>query len=173
MPDLGSSHTGVAATRQTRVVAVPYLAIAGPGDATADEIRDARELARRFAAAGVIVVCGGLDGVMGAAAQGVADAGGTCVGLLPGDDRGAAHPALTVTIPTGMGEMRNALLVRSADVVLAVGGSWGTLSEVALALRSGVPVVWLHGWDTPDGPVAVDSVEAAADAVNGLLPDAR
>ena len=152
---------------------VPYLAIAGPGDATSDQMQDARELARRFAAAGVIVVCGGLDGVMGAAAQGVADAGGICVGLLPGGDRREANPALTVAIPSGMGEMRNALLVRSADVVLAVGGSWGTLSEVALAVRSGVPTVWLNGWDTPPGPVVVDSVEAAADAVNRLLPDAR
>jgi hypothetical protein len=136
-------------------------------------MQDARELARRFAAAGLIVVCGGLDGVMGAAAQGVADADGICVGLLPGDDRRAANPALTVAIPSGMGEMRNALLVRSADVVLAIGGSWGTLSEVALAVRSGVPTVWLHGWDTPPGPVVVNSVEEAADAVNRLLPDAR
>lgn len=130
-----------------------YVAIIGPGSGATDSDRaSAREAARRLAGAGMVIVTGGLDGVMGAAAEGCAAAGGTSVGLLPGRDRAAGHPALSVTIATGLGELRNGLVVRSADCVLAVGGSWGTTSELALALRTGVPVVSLHGWPLPDDP---------------------
>jgi uncharacterized protein (TIGR00725 family) len=130
-----------------------YVAIIGPGSgATESDRTSAREAARRLATAGLVIVTGGLGGVMGAAAEGCATAGGTSVGLLPGRDRSSAHPALTVSLPTGLGELRNGLVVRSSDCVLAVGGSWGTTSEIALALRAGVPVVSLNGWPLPDDP---------------------
>jgi hypothetical protein len=97
-------------------------------------------------AAGAVVVCGGLGGVMDAACRGAHESGGTTVGLLPGSDRSAANPHLTVAIATGLGELRNGLVVRAADAVIGVGGSFGTLSELALARRIGTPVVLLGGW---------------------------
>lgn len=148
-----------------------YVAVVGPSEATPEELDSARAAAGALAADGVVIVCGGLGGVMGAAAEGCAAAGGTSLGLLPGADRAAGHPALTVTVPTGLGEMRNALVVRSADCVLAVGGSWGTASEVALAVRTGVPVVALGGWSWPEHPhlhVVADVADAVA-RVRGLL----
>jgi uncharacterized protein (TIGR00725 family) len=99
---------------------------------------------------GSCVLTGGLSGVMAAAAEGCSQAGGISIGLLPGTDREAASPHLTIALPTGLGELRNGLLVRSADGIIAVGGSWGTLSEVALAHRLGVPVVTLNGWSVWD-----------------------
>jgi uncharacterized protein (TIGR00725 family) len=119
----------------------PYVAICGPASAAPELLELARTAGRLCAERGWVVVTGGLGGVMAAAADGVASMGGTAIALLPGDDRSAATPGHTVAIATGMGEMRNALLVRSVDAVLAIGGSWGTLSEIALAARSGVPVV--------------------------------
>ena len=128
-----------------------YVAIIGPGDsATEANLRDAYAAGAWLAGRGVIVVCGGLGGVMGAAADGAAGSGGLVVGLLPGFDRSAAHPAVTVAIPTGLGELRNGLIVRSADAVLAIGGSWGTLAEIALAMRTGVPLVSV-GSPVPSG----------------------
>jgi hypothetical protein len=124
-----------------------------------------------------VVVTGGLGGVMAGAAQGCRAAGGLSVGLLPGRDRGAAGEHHTVVLPTGLGELRNGLLVRVSDVVVAVGSSWGTLSEVALACRTGVPVVLL-GWDADllggiDGPgrppVRAGPVEEAIALIADLL----
>jgi uncharacterized protein (TIGR00725 family) len=108
-----------------------------------------------------MVVTGGLGGVMAAAAAGAKSAGGTTVAVLPGVRREDASPGHDIAIPTGMGEMRNALIVRCADAVLAVGGAWGTLSEIALAARTGVPVVSVGSWDLPDPVVACASVEEA------------
>jgi len=88
-----------------------------------------------------VVVAGGLGGVMEAASRGAAQAGGSVIGLLPGLDRAAANRWVTIALPTGMGELRNGLVVRAADAVIAVGGAYGTLSEVALALKAGKPVV--------------------------------
>ena len=106
---------------------------------------------------------------MEAAARGAAAEGGTVLGILPGSDRGAANEFVTVAVPTGMGEMRNALIVRAADAVIAVGGEFGTLSEIALALKAGTPVVGIGTWQLAkaDGravdPVA--RVETAGEAV--------
>ena len=96
------------------------------------------------------MLTGGLGGVMAAAAKGCNEAGGTSVGLLPGTDRADANPHLTISLPTGLGELRNGLLVRAADGLIAVGGSWGTLSEIALARRAGKPVIALDGWRITD-----------------------
>jgi uncharacterized protein (TIGR00725 family) len=143
-----------------------YVGVVGPsGDPRTVVLQDAEEVGRLLAAAGVVVVTGGGTGVMAAASRGAEAAGGTALGLLPGHDRSEGNPHLTLSLPTGLGELRNALLVRSVDALVAVGGSWGTLSEVALACRTGVPVFALHGWDLPPegGPVAVaDPAEAVA-----------
>jgi uncharacterized protein (TIGR00725 family) len=125
-----------------------YVAVVGPSEPHDPGLLDlAERLGHLLGARGDVVVTGGLGGVMAAAARGAHEAAGLTLALLPGDDRADAAPGNTVVVPTGLGEMRNALVVRTADVVVAVGGSWGTLSEVALALRTGVPVVSLRGWD--------------------------
>lgn len=146
-----------------------YVAVIGPGDADARASELAHSVGGLLASAGAIVLTGGLGGVMAAAAAGALSRGGAAVGLLPGTSRadGSPHTAL---LPTGLGEMRNVLLVRAADAVIAIGGSWGTLAEIALARRTGVPVVVIGGWSVRDGdgsaielPTA-DSPEAAVAA---------
>jgi uncharacterized protein (TIGR00725 family) len=150
----------------------PYVAVVGPstpqeqstprGPQGPEILATAREAGRLLAERGYVVVTGGLGGVMAAAAAGATEAGGTTVALLPGDDREDASPGHTVAIPTGMGEMRNALVVRSADAVLAIGGAWGTLSEIALAARAGVPVFAVASWDLPGPEVATCATVAEA-----------
>jgi hypothetical protein len=113
-----------------------------------------------------VVVCGGLGGVMEAACRGAKEAGGLTVGILPGADRAAANAFVDVAIPSGLGEARNALVVRAADSVVAVGGGYGTLSEIALALKAGKRVVGLDSWDI-DGVLAAADPAAAVAAVLG------
>jgi uncharacterized protein (TIGR00725 family) len=115
---------------------------------------------RLLAERGAVLVCGGLGGTMEAACRGAKQAGGTTVGLLPGGSRSEANRFVDVAIPTGLGEARNALVVRAADAVVAVGGGYGTLSEIALALRAGKRVVGLGTWEI-DGVVVADDPEAA------------
>lgn len=100
-----------------------------------------------LARAGAILVCGGLGGVMEAACRGARGGGGTTVGLLPGTDRVAANRWVEIAVPTGLGELRNGLVVRATDALVAVGGEWGTLSEIALALKVGKPVIGLESWE--------------------------
>jgi uncharacterized protein (TIGR00725 family) len=118
---------------------------------------------RLLAERGAMVVCGGLGGTMEAACRGARAAGGTTLGLLPGLDRSDANEFVTVAVPTGLGEARNALVVRAADAVIALGGGYGTLSEIALALKAGKRVVGLGTWEI-EGVIAVDDVEAAVAA---------
>ena len=120
----------------------------------------AEEVGRLLARRGAVVVCGGLGGVMEAACRGASRAGGTTVGVLPGLDRGAANPFVSVAVATGLGEARNALVVRAADALVAVGGAYGTLSEIALALKAGKPVIGLGTWEI-DGVERVEGPEAA------------
>lgn len=142
-----------------------YVAVIGPGEAGEHDVAAAREVGRLLAEAGAIVLTGGLGGVMAAATDGASAAGGLTVALLPGTDRAAS--AATVVIPTGLGELRNALLVRAADAVIAVGCSWGTLSEIALAMRTGVPLVCLGGWQVVGADLP--RAESPADAVRQAL----
>jgi len=136
------------------------VAVVGPGEATAEEIEAARRVGAGLARAGAVVVTGGRGGVMEAACRGAAEQGGTTVGILPGTDRSEANRWVAVAIPTGLGELRNGLVVRCADAVIAVGGAYGTLSEIALALKTRVPVVGLASWRI-EGVHAVDSPEEA------------
>jgi len=141
-----------------------YVAVIGPGEPEdASLLELARTAGRLLAEKGYVVLTGGLGGVMAAAADGASR--GVTVALLPGSDRSAADGDYTVVVPTGLGEMRNALLVRSADAVLAIGGAWGTLSEIALAVRTGVPVVAVRSWDLPAPVEAVGTVEEAVERI--------
>jgi hypothetical protein len=139
---------------------VPYVAVVGPGEATQSEAEHAEAVGRGLAVAGAYVVCGGLGGVMAAACRGASAGGGISVGILPGVDRAAANEWVSVAIPTGLGELRNGLVVRAADVLIAVGGGRGTLSEIALALKVGVPVLGIDTWEI-DGVERVGGPEAA------------
>lgn len=145
------------------------VAVVGPGDdASAEVCALARQVGLLLAARGAVVITGGLGGVMSAAAHGARDGGGLVIGLLPGADRSAGNEHLTVTIPTGLGQARNAVIVRAADGLVAVGGSWGTLSEIALATRAGKPVVCLRGWTVTDAdgrPLPLVVADTAAEAV--------
>lgn len=134
-----------------------------------------RELARR----GAVVVTGGLGGAMAAASRGAKAEGGTTLGILPGEDRDDANPWVDVAVATGLGEGRNVVLVRTVDAVVAVAGEFGTLSEIALALRTGTPVVGLGTWElVRDGrrvrafTTAATPAEAAETAV-ALATDRR
>lgn len=149
--------------------ALPYVAVVGASQATASDLEDAEVVGRLLAQAGAVVVCGGRGGVMAAASRGAAEAGGTVIGMLPGDGRADANEWVTVAIATGLGELRNGLIVRSADAMIAVGGAHGTLSEIALALQAGLPVYGLHTWEI-DGVTATDRPQAAVD---GALASAR
>jgi uncharacterized protein (TIGR00725 family) len=138
-----------------------YVAVVGPGDASPAELAVSEELGAALASAGAVVVCGGLGGVMEAACRGAKSRRGRTVGLLPGLDRSAANGWVDVAIPTGMGELRNGLIVRAADAIVAVGGGAGTLSEIAFALKAGRPVIGI-GTFTLDGVAVAGSAEEAA-----------
>ena len=129
------------------MVGTPYVAVIGPGDADPATEAAAEAVGRALAARGAVVVTGGLGGVMAGACRGARAAGGVTVGILPGGDRSAANPYVDVAIATGLGELRNGLVVRAADAVVAVGGGFGTLSEIGLALKLGRPVVGLSTWE--------------------------
>jgi uncharacterized protein (TIGR00725 family) len=124
-----------------------HVAVVGAGAPDTRVAALAEEVGRLLARSGAVVVCGGLGGVMEAACRGAKSEGGTTVGILPGSDRNDANPWVDVAIPTGLGEARNALVVRSVDVVIAIRGEYGTLSEIALALKTGKPVVGLETWE--------------------------
>jgi uncharacterized protein (TIGR00725 family) len=138
-----------------------HVAVCGPGEATAEQEAVAEAVGAGLARAGAVLVCGGLGGVMEAACRGASGAGGLTIGLLPGLDRSAANPHVAVAIPTGMGELRNGLIVRAADAIVAVGGGAGTLSEIAFALKAGRPVIGI-GTFTLDGVAVAGSAEEAA-----------
>jgi uncharacterized protein (TIGR00725 family) len=142
------------------------VAVVGPGDAGPDVVAAAESVGRVTAERGAVVICGGLGGAMEAACRGAKAAGGTTVALLPGLDRRDANRYVDVAIPTGLGEARNALLVRAADALIAVGGGYGTLSEIGLALRTGKRVVGIDTWQI-DGIERATSPEEAVRAVLG------
>ena len=140
-----------------------WIGIVGSGEARPQELALAEEAGAAVAEAGAGLVCGGLGGVMEAACRGARSRGGLTLGLLPGLDRDAANGWVIAAVPTGLGEARNALVVRAADAMVAIGGGWGTLSEIALALRAGLPVVGVATWELACAGRRVDGVVAAAD----------
>jgi uncharacterized protein (TIGR00725 family) len=150
------------------------IAVVGSGDcAQESELAAlAEEVGRGLAAAGAVLVCGGMGGVMEAASRGAAQAGGTVVGIVPTATPGDANPHCTHVVATGIGPARNLAVVASGEAVIAIGGAWGTLSEIAFARRLGRPVVTLRSWRAEGegemaampGVEAVDSAEAAVTA---------
>ncbi|EWC61657.1 hypothetical protein UO65_3015 [Actinokineospora spheciospongiae] len=151
------------------------VAVCGPRHCTPQDEQHAREVGRLLAQAGATVICGGGVGVMAAVAAGAHAEGGLVIGVRPGDTAADADPHLSAVIVTNLGEARNAVIVWSADAVIAIGGSWGTLSEIALAKRRGtIPVITLGGWTITDhhgNPLADDAIPASTpqDAVTHAL----
>ena len=143
------------------------IAVIGASAPTPGQLEEAYAAGRRLAELGAVVVTGGRGGVMEAACRGVKETGGRTIGILPGFDRSDANAFVDVAIPTGLGEMRNALVARAGQAVVAVGGSWGTLAEIAFARAAGKDVFGVDTWELgADGVIAVaGGVEAAERAV--------
>lgn len=147
------------------------IAVVGGSTCSSEQAEWAAAVGRLLAERGAVLLCGGLGGVMEAAARGAKQAGGLTVGILPGSDADDANPYIDVPLATGMGEMRNALIVRAAHAVIAIGGGWGTLSEIALAQRIETPVVGLH--DAFTSTVEIPRVATPDRAVQWALEQAR
>ncbi len=147
----------------------PYVSVVGSGTASGELYEKAREVGRLVAERGGTVVCGGRSGVMEAVARGATEAGGTAIGILPDEDRKGANEFLSFSIATGTGYARNLAVVCSGDVVVAVGGEYGTLSEIGLALKVGRPVVALESWELGEHVSVASSPEEAVGAAFGLL----
>lgn len=138
-----------------------YIAVIGGSEISAELAELAWQVGREVARQGAVLLCGGLGGVMAAAAKGAQAAGGVSLGILPDGDHRGANPYLTYTIATNLGHARNMLIAHSADAVIAVDGSYGTVSEAAIALKLGKPVIALEvTWDLP-GLQRANSAEAA------------
>ena len=147
----------------------PYVSVVGSGTASGELYEMAREIGRLVAERGGTLICGGRSGVMEAAARGATEAGGTAIGILPDEDRTRANEYLSYSIATGMGHARNLAVVCSGDVVIAVGGEYGTLSELGLARKVGRPVVALRSWELGEHVSVASSPEKAVEAAFGFL----
>ena len=152
------------------------IAVIGGSECSAEEASVAEAVGRELARRGVILVCGGLKGVMEAACKGAKSAGGTTVGILPGNSRHAANPYVDIPIVTGLGYARNVIVARSGQAVIAIDGSYGTLSEIAYALQDGIPVVGLNRWSLSlngqqDGSII--PAKSAEDAVDRAIAAAK
>ncbi len=148
------------------------IAVIGGGQPSAREARLAEEVGHELARQDAILVCGGLGGVMEAACRGAQSKGGMTIGILPGESRRAANPSVQIPIVTGMGYARNLAVVKSAQAVIAIGGSYGTLSEIGHALQSGIPVIGLNTWSLSQNGKQDNSIIPAqnpAEAVNKAL----
>ena len=149
-----------------------FIAVIGSGQCSKSEARLAEEVGCELAKRGAILVCGGLGGIMEAACKGASSEGGITIGILPGDNRQLANPHVQIPIVTGMGYARNIAVVKSAEAVIAICGSYGTLSEIAHALQSGIPVIGLNTWSLsrngqPDNSII--PAQSPAEAVNKAL----
>ena len=149
-----------------------FIAVIGGGECSPQEAKLAEEVGREIARQGAILVCGGLGGVMEAACKGASSEGGITIGILPGDSRQTANPYVQIPIVTGIGYARNFAVVKSAQVVIAIGGSYGTLSEISHALQSGIPVIGLNTWSLSRNGQQDNSIivaQSPAEAVNKAL----
>lgn len=147
------------------------IAVIGGGACDDEVAGKAYRIGRILAENGHIVLCGGLGGVMEAACRGAREAGGTTVGILPGE-RAEANRHVSIAVATGMGHARNAILVKSADAVVALPGEHGTLSEIALALKMGRPVICLDAWEVP-GVIRARSVEEVSEVLEGIARERK
>ena len=152
------------------------IAVIGDSACSAKEAKLAETVGESLAQRGATIVCGGLGGVMEAVCRGAKSKGGLTVGILPGQDASIANPWVDIPIVTGIGEARNVAVVKSAQAVIAIGGSYGTLSEIAYALKSGIPVIGLNTWSLSRNGREDDSiirVQSAAEAVDKVISLAR
>ena len=150
------------------------IAVLGGRDVTDDLLAMAEEVGRRIAEKGAVLITGGLMGVMEAASRGAHQAGGLVAGVLPMTDPGAANPYVDVAIATGLGVARNAVILHSADGAIAVGGRYGTLSEMAYALQLGVPLVSLHSWPVDETVTKAATPQEAVERLWALMdPEKR
>ena len=145
------------------------IGVVGPGDATPEQIHAAEAIGTGLARMGLSIVCGGRQGVMEAVCRGAAAHGGLSIGLLPEADAAHANPFVTVPIATGIGEARNALVARSAFCLVAIGNSYGTLSEVALGLQFGKRIFGLAGAADVEGVARFDAAESVLEAIARLV----
>jgi len=143
-----------------------HIGVIGAGECSTEIYSIAYEVGCLVGQNEWVLVCGGLGGVMEGAAKGCYKAGGMTVGILPGREKDSANPFITLSIPTGLGEGRNLLVVRASDVVVAIAGDYGTLSEIGLALKIGKPVIGLKTWPGIDG---IDYVETPDQAINMVV----
>jgi uncharacterized protein (TIGR00725 family) len=141
------------------------IAVIGGRKAPTKLLRTAEEVGRNIALRGAVLVCGGLGGVMEYASKGAKSANGTTIGILPHDKTGGENPFIDIPVATGMGMGRNVIIARTADAFVAVGGEYGTLSEIAFALQIGKPVIGIGSWEIK-GMIPADD---AADAVNKVF----
>ena len=145
-----------------------FIAVIGSSQCSPLEARLAEEVGRELARRGAVLVCGGLGGVMEAACRGASSEGGITIGILPGDSRHAANLYVEIPIVTGTGYARNLAVVKSGQAVIAVGGSYGTLSEISHALQSGIPVIGLNTWSLSRDGKQDDSIIPAQSAVEAV-----
>jgi uncharacterized protein (TIGR00725 family) len=158
-----------------------FIAVIGGSDCSAKEASLAEEVGREIARNGAVLVCGGLGGVMEAASRGSSREGGLTIGILPGDNRQTANPYVQIPIVTGIGYARNVAVVKSAQAVIAIDGSYGTLSEISHALQGGIPVIGLNTWSLsingqPDNSIILadnpkDAVKKAIELINNQYPE--
>ncbi|NIM96979.1 MAG: TIGR00725 family protein [candidate division Zixibacteria bacterium] len=140
-----------------------FVGVIGAGDCSEEVGKLAEEVGEKIAEAGAILVCGGLGGVMEAASRGAKRKGGITVGVLPGIEKADANPYIDYPIVTGLGEGRNLLVVRNSDVLIAFPGEFGTLSEIAFALKLGKSVVGLSTWNISDEIIRATNAQQAVD----------
>ncbi len=145
-----------------------FIAVIGGSQCSSEEAELAEEIGRELAKHDAILICGGLGGVMEAACKGASSRGGITIGILPGDIRQAANPFVQIPIVTNLGEARNIIVIKSAQAVIAIGGSYGTLSEIGHALRSGIPVIGLNTWSLSRNGQADSSIILAKDATEAV-----
>lgn len=151
----------------------PSIGVIGGSRASGEILQIAERVGEEVAKSGAVLVCGGRSGVMEAACHGAKNRGGTTVGILPGDNREQANRYVDIPIVTGMGVGRNVIVVRSSQVVIAIDGSHGTLSEIAYALQLGIPVIGLRTWEFSDEIQIVETPEEAVALAVRLLPAAE
>lgn len=144
------------------------IGVIGAGDATGEVYEAAVEAGREIALRKFTLVCGGMGGVMEAACRGAKSEGGLTVGIIPGELKDEANPYVDIPVVTGMGHGRNIIVVRSSDAVIAIGGSFGTLSEIAFALRLGIPVIGINTWDVSSEIIQADNPREAVELAAGL-----
>jgi len=145
-----------------------FITVIGASDCSAEETRLAEEVGRELARRGATLICGGLEGVMEAACRGATSQGGVTIGILPGDSREDANPYIRIPIVTGMGYTRNAIVAKSGQAVIAIGGSYGTLSEIAYALQNDIPVIGLGTWSLAREGVVDKSIIVAQNPVEAV-----